>query len=339
MNNNDGLAIVFTCDEGYMFPTGMAIYSLLISKRPESSYRIYVLVDKIDIQYRSEIESLDRPDFRIIFREIENLDKYTSLANANRLPVSALYKFAIPDMIKEESVCLSLDGDIIVKYDLAELAGYNLAEIYVAAVKDSPKTLDDYSEKKHKLHPGIFNAEYFNGGVLLLNLKKMREDDIPEKLCEYRKNGYNQHFSMNQDTFNAVMYGHVKLLPFCYNTGLHVFRYIQNEKKFRIMKEYYAIEEYKTEEEILEEAKIIHFTGKGKPWKYYDVFYADRYRELYESSPFYENKWDRVSYYNDKVRKTINDIYESKDYKIGYYMMLLPRKIRSCGKWIKDWIK
>lgn len=326
--NNDGLAIVFTCDEGYMFPTGMAIYSLLITKNPESKYRIYILVDKLNIKYRKEIESLNRPDFRIIFREIENLEKYTSLANANRLPVSALYKFSIPDMVKEEQVCLSLDGDIIVKQDLADLASFNLEESYVAAIKDSPKTLDDYSEEKHRLHPGIFNVEYFNGGVLLLNLKKMREDDIPEKLCEYRKSGYNQHFSMNQDTFNAIMYGHVKLLPFCYNTGLHVFRYIQNEKKFNTMKEYYLIDEKKNEEEILEEAKIIHFTGKGKPWKYYDVFYADRYRELYESSPLSNNKWNRISYYNDKVRKTINDIYDSKDYRLGHKILKGPRLLK-----------
>lgn len=332
MKNNKELSIVFTCDEGYMFPTGMAIFSLLKTKKEDTNYKIYVLVDKAEIKLQDIIESFDAPDFRIIFRQIQNLEKYTTLASANRLPVSALYKFAIPEMIPEEDICLSLDGDIVVRHDLGDLATIELGEKYAAVIKDSPKTLDDYTEEKHRKHPEIFNKDYFNGGVLLLNLKKMRDDGISQKLCKYRKDGYNQPFSMNQDCFNAVLYGHVMMLPFRYNTGMHVFRYIQNQKRFIIMKEYYGIDESKTEEDILEDAYIIHFSGKSKPWKYYDVFYADRYKDLYEQSPFKYGEMNRKNYYNDKVRKMLSEVYCSKDYKIGNSILKIPRRIKGICK-------
>jgi len=329
------LSIVFTCDEGYILPTGIAIFSLFQSKCENTSYKIYVLVDDLNIKYKEIIQSMDKPGFKIIIREIANIEKYTSLAKANRLPVSALYKFSIPEMILEEDICLSLDGDIVVKRDLGSLTKINLDDYYAAVIKDSPKTIEEYTEEKHNKYPGIFNKDYFNGGVLLLNLKKMREDNIPEKLCEYRKKGYNQSFSMNQDTFNSVLYKHVRFLPFAYNTGMHVFRYIQTEEKFHRMKKYYEIDDYKSEEDILEDAYIIHFSGKAKPWNYYDVFYADRYRLLYFDSPFKNEKLNRKNYYNDKVRKRYTEIKESKDYVIGSLVLKIPRLVNNILKRVK----
>jgi lipopolysaccharide biosynthesis glycosyltransferase len=94
------------------------------------------------------------------------------------------------------------------------------------------------------------------------------------------------------------------------------------------MKNYYDIKKDKTEEEILEDAYIIHFSGKGKPWKYYDVYYADNYKTLWIQSPFKYKKLNRENYYNDRVRKMIGDIYMTKDYKLGHLIMKFPRFIK-----------
>ena len=89
------------------------------------------------------------------------------------------------------------------------------------------------------------DRKYINAGVLLLNIPKMREEKIYEKLCETTISLGKQIQFQDQDIINIVCRGRVKELPERYNfTTENAIKHPQERDK----------------------AVIVHYTGRAKPW-------------------------------------------------------------------------
>ncbi len=108
-------------------------------------------------------------------------------------------------------------------------------------------------------HLDINVKNYFNSGVMLLNLKKMREDNISDKLLIYKKNN-NLKRCMDQDALNACFLDNVIYLSPKYNLMLSNLNYNNDD-----IAKFYDIttQEYFN---ILNKPTIIHLTNKKKPW-------------------------------------------------------------------------
>ena len=180
-------------------------------------------------------------------------------------------KFYIPDILNEEDVALYLDGDIIVRSDISEIFSIDMAEYFVCAVSDM-------SSDEHKHMLGV--SEYFNSGVMLLNLKKIRDGGFVRKLVDYRLNGYNRF--MDQDTFNVVFRDNVKLIGFEYNT---TYSTIGKESLENIIREY-GLSGIRTNDDLFNNSKIFHFSGKKKPWKSYMNVLSKVYNKYVKMSPY-----------------------------------------------------
>ena len=83
---------------------------------------------------------------------------------------------------------------------------------------------------------------------MLLNLKKMREDNIEEKLFDYTMKNQDKILWQDQDVMNVVMQDGIFCLPLTWN--VQVFDW-GNDSKFH---------------KIINSANIIHFVGCIKPW-------------------------------------------------------------------------
>lgn len=108
-----------------------------------------------------------------------------------------LFRLLLPDVSGEEKM-IYLDCDIVVNMDIAELWNVPLDGHAVAAVRDvwsldylKGKPLPWRLDKAWNLL-GVKRGEYFNAGVLLLNLKKLREsynflEEVARFYEKYRK--------------------------------------------------------------------------------------------------------------------------------------------------------
>lgn len=114
----------------------------------------------------------------------------------------ALMRAALPQILKEDLV-LSLDFDLIIDKDINELWEIDMADYYLAGVEE-PK-------KEGFRHP------YVNFGVILMNLKKLREDKIDERAIHSLDTVYT--FANEQDVMNNLCFGKVRLLPSTYNSS------------------------------------------------------------------------------------------------------------------------
>lgn len=305
--------VCFLTDEGYCMQTSVAITSMLKNKNMDSEYDIYILCDNVTNESKNNFKKLETEKFKIYIIDLDNNDEYNKY-EIKDIPatITAMHKFSIPNILSNLDKVLYLDGDIIVKKDLAELYNFDIGNNYVGAVKEAggmSRTQYNLFIKK--------NVFYFNSGVMLMNLKKMRDDNISEKLIDYRINGYNE--LMDQDSLNYVLKDKSLELPFKFNTQL-VFLYIC-KSIFKIKKFYSIDNKIATMREILDYAVVVHYSGKKKPWKHFDGYEHDLWMYYYYLSPYKEKPLIRQIYCANKNKRIIGFI-ENKRKNLRRYTFM-----------------
>ena len=118
------------------------------------------------------------------------------------LPASHWYRVFLPELLPAVDKLLYLDGDIIVVDSLEELWGTDLADHYLAAVTNVSEPW--FLHKVAAL--GLEDPrDYFNSGVLLMNLDQMRRDASTSAVLEYAQANEAKLFWPEQDALNAVL--------------------------------------------------------------------------------------------------------------------------------------
>lgn len=287
--------VCFIADENYTTPTCTAISSLCCNSDSSVFYNIYVIMpansslqskeyfsETASRYYNAEVTVIeqDMGDLALLHKGDDS--KYLAATS------TALLKFKIANIFPQLDKILYLDGDIIVRTDISELYFCDVFDYYVAAVRDLPQVLYD----NQPIGKEIAGRDYFNSGVMLLNLKKMRDNDIENVLIETKRN-HGDLSLMDQNIFNIVFKDNVLQLPFLFNTCY--INLIESKSRFNIdtINKLYSTS-YKNVYEILPNIKIMHFSSKLKPWYFYDVPLADEWLRYYKMSSMGNVKLQRI---------------------------------------------
>lgn len=115
-----------------------------------------------------------------------------------------LMRAALTKLIPDAGCVLLLDPDTIVSDDISPLWNYNLSCNYFAAV---PETRNNDHTK----------VPYYNAGVMLMNLKKFREDGMDDRVIHEINTVRYQH--MEQDVLNFLCDPYILPLPSCYSAS------------------------------------------------------------------------------------------------------------------------
>ncbi len=277
---NNRVPVVFITDENFAIPTCVAIISLIENKDKDTFYDIFIFVDRISIGSENKLLSLKKDDVNIQLIHISS-EKFEGIHEQGEKSIcvaslSALFKFEIPNILPLEDKILYLDGDILVRKDLKELFNINIENFYVAAAHDTGKIY--YKRPIIKKIPS-----YFNSGVMLLNLKRLRENKIPESLIETKKRQKTN--LMDQDVFNIVLQSGVKHIDIKYNFLILNLLRAKDKYKFEQINALFN-SSYKDLEDVEEKSHIIHFSSQDKPWKYVDGVYSKQWFSYFRMSPF-----------------------------------------------------
>lgn len=233
--------ICFGASTDYMQHVGCIIASILAnSKNSNDNYNFYIISNSFLQKDKDNFEKLKELRlFEINFLEIDDRD-FDGLIQ-DWLGVSASYRLKAFDLINKEKI-LYLDSDIIVRTDIRELYSTDVSEYYCAAVEDK---LSDVMRSRVNMPE---TETFINSGVLILNLKKCKENGVDKEIFKELKQST---FWTDQDAINYCMQGHIKLL----------------DLKWNLM--YPHQNGYKDQEYYHETAKnpsIIHYTLTDKPW-------------------------------------------------------------------------
>ena len=283
-------------------PTVVAISSLSGCMEKSVGCIVNVICDHVSEDNKAKLSSLEREGFFVNLIEADS-DRYKGLEKRySRVSVSSLLKFSIPDYLPQVKKVLYMDGDILVLKDLSDLFSTNIEGKYAAVISDGPKDFVA-GGKKHAFYG---EKTYFNSGVMLLNLEQMRADGITERLIDYRLNEYN--YFMDQDAFNQVLKNNVVHLGVEYDFLLHLISYQNKQFSLDQLIDYYGLKQYSSIDELFGEIRILHYTF-GKPWKYYDVPFNEKWIEVYNGTVYNDQKLLR--------RSMLTEIYNTKSHRIG----------------------
>lgn len=304
--------ICFAADDGYIVPTAAAIASVCCNSNSKIKYNIFVVMPAGSTENAEKALAYSAENYQNIsvhiiecnIFDLENLHKGddTRYLSATK---TALLKFRLPSLFNDLDKILYLDGDVIVKDDLVSLFSFDISGYYAAAVRDLPQVL----YKEQKIGGDISGKDYFNSGVMLLNLKKMRENNIENQLIE-TKRSYTDFSLMDQNIFNIVFKNAVLQLPLEYN-ACYV-NLLESKTKYDIkqINEMYN-RNYENILQLFLDIKIVHFSSKLKPWYFYDVPFADEWLFYYKKTAFSDIKIQRISHTRrdvdmEKVKNTVN---------------------------------
>lgn len=299
--------IVYATDHNYAFVCAVSIASLLEYKNKDDHYIIYILTDgsltSDDICLFDILEKM-KPDCTIEVKSVsdEQVDK-VDVANYH-LTKMTYYRLLLPTLLCDVDKCLYLDSDTRICADISMLMNHDITNYYLAAVVDS--------DIKKVSYDNVANLNldiYFNAGVLLMNLDKMREKDLSKqffslidkewpyrdqdilnKVCEdnvllidNRFNRFSYSVSENDNTVIVHYIGGVATRPWqslTVNNG---------EKWWQIAK---VFSEFDVYNEVMEEIQRYHNCGQIR----YIVDCCSKYRNVYVFGS---------GYYGDKLVRSL----------------------------------
>lgn len=282
------IIIAYITDENYVMPTHISIFSLIKNKKQEDILKIYLIGDNISSISKEQFRKLQEKKVEIKIIEVGK-DKYISLgktcffSETIHVSATALFKMDLSELLCDEDKVIYIDGDTLIQGSLNELYKTDIESAFVAAVDDQfDVRIEEYSYLCGRI--GLKRKHYFNSGVMLLNLKKMRQENISQRLLEYRTMGIN--YFMDQDCLNAVLGEKLITLPYVYNfmsTLSDVYDVAEIGKKFLNIN-------IKSMEECISSAKILHLTDRKKPWIYNMPWYSEIFFRYYNQSLYKTEK-------------------------------------------------
>ena len=252
-------------DRGYMFPSGVAIHSVLEHADPSDRYRFYILTEEENVGMDDGFFELLAAKFSNftweyrtipaeVFANIQLSVRYSSAATYYRLLAARL--------LPELEYGIYLDGDIADMLDCCMAdSGTFFSDCYLAAAKDiGLRYGTDGFFARHRASIGFSNEDitgYFNAGVLVMNLKKIREDGLEERFVSLLANNYT---FVDQDILNMVCKGKVRYLPARFNI-------VANSIHNRYYA-YHVCSDPGDREDLLADRSVIsHYAGVVKPWQ------------------------------------------------------------------------
>ena len=277
--SNKKVHIVCITDENYCMPTSVAITSMKMNKKEASQYTIHVITYNISEEAKEKLLSLQDTNFNINLIEAKVDNRFLDLRKGDgdlHVTPAALLKFDIPQILSNVGKVLYLDGDVLIQDDLRDLYNMDIKGKYAAVVKD----IISERNPKHLKFLKYKNKFYFNSGMMLLNLTKLRKDNITDKLVAYRLTGIN-HF-MDQDALNVVFKENVLYISPRYNFLNKFYEWWDGEK----LSVFYGENMPEKEKSAYKNAVVLHLGSHEKPWIYDMGYLTALYKKYYRKSPY-----------------------------------------------------
>lgn len=250
-------------DGAYAQHACVMIRSLVDVASAENEYEVFYFLSDCEEATLKRVKNSvsDLPD-NIIVNVVEcffnlpaSLKPKKSYMNASIYNKILIYNH-LPEII---SRIVFIDADILFSRDPIELNNNDLGEHFIGAVRERfylMPNVDDELCKELKLNS---YSEYFNSGVMVIDLKRWHSENISSRALDFAVNSWGKTALHDQDAFNYVIGGAWKPLCPLWNPR--------------------ALNEIKTssgETEILSNTEIynkglefiVHFSGHDKPWLY-----------------------------------------------------------------------
>lgn len=256
--------IIFSSDNNYAQYLGVTLCSIFENKTCSNYIYIYVLESGINDDNKRKLSLLENKyNFKINYIKM-NTKFFKDFHISRHVTQAVYYRIMIAKLLLNINKVLYLDCDIILNRDVLELYKINTDDYFFVAVEEPVDNIKEYLEMPK-------DSKYFNSGVMLINLKKWRENNISEKVINFIKTTDKKLNAWDQDALNYILS----------NKWLEV-SYIYN---------YTTLLSTKYTPLSLDKIWAIHYTGL-KPWNYMcDHIHRKEYFHYLNKTPWKNNRY------------------------------------------------
>ena len=285
--------VVYAADEKFAEILSVSLESLVTNNK---HVVVYILNNGIK---ENSVEKLKRQAERhgstIHFMPLRSLKDYAGreLSCQKKITATTYFRLFLPEIMPEEvERVLYIDCDTLVLDDLSEL--YNSHLINTCGNVAEPTA--PLMKRKVGLKP---QDTYVNAGIMLIDLKRWREDGIDKKFISYIEEMDGNISFEDQGVINHVLKGKIDILPVRYNVETQYFDF--GYDGFSIMKKDKPRYKEKDAIEAMDKPGIIHFTNsfaserpwvKGSKHRYVDEWMKYKDRTEWKDSPLWESNKD-----------------------------------------------
>ena len=243
--------ILLTLDRNYLLPLRVLLTSLFLNN-PGESFDIYVIHDGFVRKDHESVAALCAR-FHAVYHPLAVDEAWFDGAPTLRYYSRAMYYRLLAAQILPEHMerILYLDPDMLVIGAVRALYETDLGEnLYAACIH---KGIVDLSTPVNKIRLSTYETEgYFNSGMLLMNLPRIREYVQPQIIFDYVRDNRAMLVLPDQDVLNGLYGQHILAL----NEQL----YNYDVRKYR---EYRLISSGEHDAAwVMENTVILHFCGR-----------------------------------------------------------------------------
>lgn len=258
------IPVFFAVDDNYAPLLGVAIRSLLANANADYFYRIHVLTAGLTAQNEEKILSEVTENASLTFDDVsgEVAQIAEQLHMRDYYSAATYYRIFIGRLYPQYERALYLDCDVIFAGDIAEMYTANIGNALVGAVREDVMAMEQVFGDYASVVVGVPAEEYFNAGILLLNLKKYRALGIEKRFVALMKK---RKFTVaqDQDYLNVLCHGMVYYFAPAWNhTAVKG-----------------ALNEGNT-------PQIVHYKMDWKPWHHDGVLFDELFWQYADASAF-----------------------------------------------------
>ena len=256
------VVVAYGLNNNYIFQTYISIISILENSFSTTFYKFYLLINGEEFKEENKKILLNLEDkyknCKFFFCNVNTTIFFDiSTKRKKKYPKETFYRLLITKYINEEKV-IYLDGDTFILSDLSEMFNLNMNKKYILGFADRGfKYIESLGYKDY---------HYITAGVLLIDLKNLKNNNITDAFIEFMNNNKDKLIQNDQTVINVVLKKNIGFLPpkfgiwnfrdkksvliYCNNLKNKYHKIIYNETSFI---------------EAFNNPTIIHFVY-NKPW-------------------------------------------------------------------------
>lgn len=279
------IPIFFSIDDGYAPFLAAALKSAIEKSSKDRKYTAIILHEDLNGENQKRLKVLETDNFEIRFKEMKSglesiTDRMSNRLRCDYFTLTIYYRLFIPAMFPEYDKGIYIDSDVVLNADLAELFDIDIGENYIGACPDFSiqeiEPLVYYVENA----VGVKRLEYINSGVLLMNLKKLREAKLDYHFLRLLNTYHFDCIAPDQDYINAMCNGNIYYLGEEWDA-------MPNDNK-----------------PPLENPKLIHYNLFSKPWCYDGIQYGELFWQYVKDTEFCEEAKAYKENYSDEQKRS-----------------------------------
>lgn len=256
----DTINIALAADNNYAQHVSVVIASVM-SNTDTKDVCFYLLSDGIEENKLIRIKNTaTRFGAEVCVLDLSKYDMFDNLFTSGHISKAAYFRLDIANLVPQcVKRIIYTDVDLIVRGDIKELWNFEMNGKPLAAVSDlGIMSSERLMKQKHNVLGINTYDDYFNSGVLIIDVEAWRTNSYAKEVIDLASNGNLPHH--DQDALNKVFYKKWQPLPLKWNVippVYNLFFKILLSGRFR-----------KIALEARQNMSIMHFAGRYKPWEF-----------------------------------------------------------------------